>query len=425
MPQDVLSIVIILIAVILFATEKIPLAMTALLTSLTMAILGIISYSDSLSGFGSPTVMMVIGMIIVGKALFETGLAQLIGNSIFTRVGNNEKKFLFAIIIIASVLSGFLSNTATVAMFMPIIASVAAQSKGKITKKNTFMALGFAAVLGGNTTLVGSTPQLVAQGILAQTEGVRTLAFFEIGLAAVPMVLIMIVYFAVFGYNYMKKVFDFPEYEDEDLIKNLEENKTADPKKMFISGAVLVGCVICFVLELWNVGVIAMLGASILILTGCISEKKAYQSVDWSTVVILGAAIGFSKGLAASGGGQLITDAILNLMGGPQASPFLVMAAIVVISVALGNVMSHTATAAMMTPIVLGLAQSIGANPISFVLAAVIGCNLAFATPVGTTPVTMTLVGGYRFKDYTKVGGILTIILTLALIIVIPLVYGL
>ncbi len=207
MPQDVLSIVIILIAVILFATEKIPLAMTALLTSLSMAILGIISYSDSLSGFGSPTVMMVIGMIIVGKALFETGLAQVIGNSLFTRVGSSEKKFLFAIIIIASVLSGFLSNTATVAMFMPIIASVAAQSKGKITKKNTFMALGFAAVLGGNTTLVGSTPQLVAQGILAQTEGVRTLAFFEIGLAAVPMVLIMILYFAVFGYNYYEKSF--------------------------------------------------------------------------------------------------------------------------------------------------------------------------------------------------------------------------
>jgi di/tricarboxylate transporter len=235
----------------------------------------------------------------------------------------------------------------------------------------------------------------------------------------------MIAYFALFGYKYMTKVFDFPEVVDDSLVRDADANVPMDRRKMFISAAVLIGCVICFVLELWNVGVIAMLGAAILILTGCISEKKAYQSVDWSTVVILGAAIGFSKGLDASGGGQLITDAILNIMGGPQASPFLIMAAIVIISVALGNVMSHTATAAMMTPIVIGLAQSVGANPISFVLAAVIGCNLAFATPVGTTPVTMTLIGGYRFKDYTKVGGILTIILTIALIIAIPLFYGL
>jgi di/tricarboxylate transporter len=173
-------------------------------------------------------------------------------------------------------------------------------------------------------------------------------------------------------------------------------------------------------MELWNVGIIALLGAAILIVTGCINERKAYQSVDWSTVVILGAAIGFSKGLEVSGGGQLITNGILSVMGGPSASPMMVMAAIVIISVGLGNIM-----AAMMTPIVIRLAQSIGANPISFVLAAVIGCNLAFATPVGTVPVTMTLIGGYRFKDYTKVGGILTLILTICLIIIIPLVYGL
>jgi anion transporter len=425
MNPAILSITIIGIAVVLFATERIPLAMTALFATLSMSIFGIISYNDSLSGFGSPTVMMVIGMMIIGKALFETGLAQVIGNSLFHHVGNDEKRFLLVIIIVASIFSGFLSNTATVAMFMPIIASVAAQSNGKITKKNTFMALGFAAVLGGNTTIVGSTPQLVAQGILAQTEGLRTIGFFEISLAAVPMVLIMVLYFTFFGYGYMKKIFDFPEVEDTSMVMAAQEHSELSKTKMAISGLVLAGCVACFVMELWNVGIIALLGAAILIVTGCINERKAYQSVDWSTVVILGAAIGFSKGLEVSGGGQLITNGILSVMGGPSASPMMVMAAIVIISVGLGNIMSHTATAAMMTPIVIRLAQSIGANPISFVLAAVIGCNLAFATPVGTVPVTMTLIGGYRFKDYTKVGGILTVILTICLIIIIPLVYGL
>ena len=426
MEQSSIAIIIILSAVILFATEKIPLAMTAILAALAMSFFGIISYTDALIGFGSPTVMMIIGMIIIGNAVFETGLAQVIGDTFLKKVSNNEKKFLVVIIIISAIFSAFMSNTATVALFLPIISTIAAKSKGIITKKNTSMALGFSAVAGGACTVVGSTPQLVAQGILAQTEGVRTMTFFEIGKIGFPLVFVIIIFFVTIGYKLQQKVFDFPEIEDDLIIENGDRKLSKDKKnKMVISGTVLIGCVLAFILELWNVGVIAILGATILIVTRCIDEKKAYKTMDWTTVVIVGGAIGFSKGLDSSGGGRLIADTALNLLGGETATPFGIMVMLTIIAVILGNFMSHTATASMLTPIAIYMAQSVGVDPIVYVITVIISCNNASATPVGTPPITLTLPVGYRFNDYVIVGGALTVLRTIATIILIPIIYGL
>ena len=428
MEQSTLAIIILIAVIISYATEIIPLAMTSILGALLMALLGIIGYSDAFSGFGSDTVMLVIGMVIIGNAQFETGLAQTLGEVIVEKVGNNEKLFLFVIMVLASLFSGFMSNTATVAMLMPIIATAAQKSNGKITKKNTFMALGFAAVAGGNITLVGSTPQLVAQGILLES-GIRGLEFFELARGAVPIVIVILIFFMTFGYSLQKRVFNFEDKVDEKLGMKLEEVSRFDPveyskAKMFLSGGVLILCLIGFIINIWSIGTIALLGAIILICTKCISEKVAFQKMDWSAVVILGGALGFSKGLEASGAGRLIADTVLGWCGGESASIILLFCAIVLVAVLLGNVMSHTATAAMMTPIAIYIAQGMNVDPITFVIGIVIGANLAFATPIGTTPITLTLVAGYRFNDYVKVGGIVTILCYLTLIALAPLLYG-
>lgn len=215
MEQSTIALIILVAIIILYATEIIPLAVTSVLGAIAMAATGIISYSSAISSFGSDTVMLVVGMLIIGNALFETGLVQKIGNAIVKLSGLSEKVMLAAVIVLAAVLSGFISNTATVAMFMPIIATAAMASNGRITKKNTIMALGFASVVGGNLTLVGSTPQLIAQGML-EDYGLQTMEFFTLSKIGIPLILVMLLYYMTIGGAIQNKAFrNFEENYDD------------------------------------------------------------------------------------------------------------------------------------------------------------------------------------------------------------------
>lgn len=135
MATSTIAILITLIVIILFATELIPLPVTAISACLAMGIFGVIPFSDAFSGFGNDVVILVAGAIVIGEALFATGAAQIIGQKLINVLGTNEKTFLAVCIAFTAVLSAFLSNTATVAMMMPIIASASVKSGGKITKK--------------------------------------------------------------------------------------------------------------------------------------------------------------------------------------------------------------------------------------------------------------------------------------------------
>lgn len=164
MDPAITAILIMAAMIILFVIQAIPSAVTAVGASLAMMAVGIISPEDAIISFGSDTVMMVVGVIIIGNAVFETGLAERIGSAIagFEPAAKTERRFLFTILLIVSTLSAFMSNTAAVAMFIPLVSSVSASSNGRIKNKNIFMAMGIASILGGNCTLAGSTPQLIA-----------------------------------------------------------------------------------------------------------------------------------------------------------------------------------------------------------------------------------------------------------------------
>lgn len=425
MEKSTIAIIIIVLAIISFGWEKIPLAVTAMLAALAMALTGIISYGDVSAGFASTVTMMVGGMIVVGDSLFVTGVARVIGAKLVkSKLVNNERLFLFVIILLASLLSAFLSNSAVVAMFLPIIGAVALRSNGKITNKNLVMGMGMAAAMGGAGTMVGSTAQLIGQGILLKTAGARPMGFFELGIVVAPMCVLLALYFATIGYNMQKKTFDFPDPVSP--VAGAEE--AADDVKitwqMVVSSSVMILCILGFIFNVWNVGIIALVGASILMATGCVDFKKAMRNMDWNTLVILSAAQGFAKGLDVSGGGRIIANFILEMAGGKGASAVVLLVVGIVLSVILTNFMSNTAVVAMLAPIFIPLAFALNVSPTTFVLGVVIGSSTALATPIGTPAVTQTLVAGYRWMDYVKIGLPITIILTIYACIFTPIAYG-
>lgn len=442
MNSSTLAIIIMVITIISFVLEKIPLAMTAMAASLAMGILlPEMKLSDVYSGFSSTTVMMVAGMCVVGDSLFKTGMANRIGQAIGrTSLAKDERLFTIIVVICCTIMSAFLSNSGTIAMWMPLIAACAARSNGKIRSKMIIMAAGIACAVGGAGTLVGSTSQQTANAILMGTKGYEAgLGLFAQTKIMIPLCIVMVFYFATVGYSITKKVLkpESPDFDKDNYYAQFDENVDRDaykdiaPWKGKLSVTVLILCIVGFILTgvplfkpYLNVGIVGLIGATILLMTKCMPLKETLASLDWNTLIILGACQGFAKGLDVSGGGKVIADAVLNLFGGQNASAGVLMVAGVIVTVVLTNFMSNTALAAMMTPIYISIASSMGISPVPFVIViGAVATNLACATPVGTPACTQTLPAGYKYMDFVKIGGPLCVILAVLAAILGPILY--
>lgn len=428
MSDITIALIIAVVVLVSYATQWIPITVTAMLSSLVMAFFGIISFEDSIISFGSDALLLVVGAVIMGNALVECGVTQIVGDSILKVkiLAENERLFIATILILCAALSGFLSNSACVAIFMPIAAAVAQASNGKIQKKNVYMGIGIASVAGGMCTMVGSTPQIIANGILMQTEGVDTLGFFGLTKGALVVVAIVIIYFSTFGYKLQKKVFNFEDrVEDVNFESVVASRREIPRRKTITAAAIFLGCIVCFVLEIGSVGTIALLGAFLHIATGCISEKKAFSTMDWTAFFVMGGALGFSKGMNESGAIQMIAEKTVEVFGGPDANPLVLCYALFALAAILTNLMSNAACAAILTPLGIAVALAIGADPRTFTILIILGADISYVTPIASPPVTMTLAGGYRFMDYVKVGGPLALLIIAVVPAIACMIYGL
>jgi len=170
------TIVILTISAILFAIGKIRADIVALCALLSLMILGILTPHEALSGFSNQVVIMMVGLFVVGGAIFQTGLAKIISGKIVSLAGNSELRLFVTLMIVTAIIGAFVSNTGTVALMMPIAVSLAAKSGMKVGR--LLMPLAFASSMGGMLTLIGTPPNLVIQDVLTMA-GFESLSFFS------------------------------------------------------------------------------------------------------------------------------------------------------------------------------------------------------------------------------------------------------
>ena len=427
MEASTIALIIMGAMLVLYITERIPIATTSILACIALAVFGVIPITTAFAGFGNDIVFLIAGMVIVGNALFETGVARVIGEKIMSLVGTNEKVFIVAIILVSVVISLFMNNSATASLMLPIAGAAIAASKGRLKKKNMFLMVGIAVCVGGGITLVGSPPQLIAQAFLEE-HGHETMGFFEIGYFGIPVLILLLVFYLTVGMKLQKKVFDFPEVEDDDK-KAASSGGDAvfeEPKsvvKMCISLGILIFCIVGFIVGLWTMGIVAMVGAVLCVVTGCISQKRVFEKMDWTTVIIMACSFGFAAGLDQSGAGKMIATGMIDVLG-DNLNLWLLCSVLAFVSMILTNFMSSTAAASILVPISAFAAMEAGFDVKAAVMITAVATNIGYATPVSTPPITMTLVGGYRFMDYVKVGGLFNVLAFILIVALIPLVFG-
>lgn len=163
-------------AVVLFATEKLRVDLIALLVLLALALTGLVSPTEAFSGFASPAVITVWAVYIVSQGLFKTGVTDVLGKQIIRVAGTSEPRLIAIIMLTCGTISAFMNNIGATAMLLPAVVSISRQAK--IPLSRLLIPLSFASLLGGNLTLIGTPPNILASDLLNQ-RGVPSFGFFD------------------------------------------------------------------------------------------------------------------------------------------------------------------------------------------------------------------------------------------------------
>ena len=418
MSPAIKCLILLAIVALFFVTELIPLAVTAVGAAIASGLLGLIPAKQVFSGLSNSTVVLFAGMFVVGASMFYTGLAQEIGGVVVKMCGAGENSLMFGLMIVGTVLSAVLSNTGTAACLLPVALGIC--SAAKIPASRQLMPLAFACGWGGIITMVGTPPNIIATGAMS-AAGLEPFGFFEFAWIGVPISIAGMLYMMFLGkYLLPNKQID----ADQDIEQEIEANEV-DRKKQVISGVILGGVVLVMAVGIPGVSLemAAIIGALLCVLTGCLTEKQAYASIDWVTIFLFAGMMPVSAAMDKTGAGKLIAEWTVGLMGG-SPSPLVVTAILFILSCGLTQFMSNTASSALLCPIGLAISQNLGADPKAVLMAIAVAASCAFATPVGTPPNTLVLgPGGYRFMDYVKAGTGLVIVCFVVSLVVIPIVW--
>lgn len=420
MDPAVKCLLLLLVVAVLFITEKIPLAVTSIFAAVACWLLGLVDITEVFIGMSDSTVVLFGGMFIVGAAMFYTGLAQDIGGHIVKLFGTGEIKLMIGIMIIAAIMSAFLSNTGTTACLIPVVIGICKEAHIPVSRE--MMPLAFAAGLGGTITLIGTPPNIIAN-VALKAAGMADLqfSFFEYAWIGVPITVAGILYMIFIGRHLLpdREVTDF---NVDNVEQEFEANETTKTKKI-ICGVIMLGVILAMATSIVPLEIAAVVGALLCVVTGCLSEKQAYASIDWVTIFLFAGMIPMATAMNTSGAGKLIAEYTVNAMGG-NPSPYLITAVLFVLAVVLTQFMSNTASKALLCPVGIALASQVGASPRAVLMAILIASSCAFATPVGTPPNTLVLgPGKYTFMDYVKCGSGLVVVCLIVSVIVIPIVW--
>lgn len=418
MSPAVQCLILLVVVALLFITELIPLAATATAGAIACGLLGFIPANTVFSGLSNSTVVLFAGMFIVGAAMFYTGLAQKIGNTVVHFCGSGENSLMFGLMLVGTLLSSILSNTGTAACLLPVALGICAAAK--IPASRQLMPLAFACGWGGIITMVGTPPNIIATGALT-AAGLEGFSFFEFAWIGIPVSIAGMLYMMFIGKYLLPKA----ELDADQEIEQEVEATTTSSSKQIISGLILVCVVVVMALDIKGVTLemAAVIGAIVCVLTGCLTEKQAYASIDWVTIFLFAGMMPVSTAMEKTGAGKLIAEWTVDMMGG-SPSPLIVTAVLFILSCSLTQFMSNTAAAALLCPIGIAISKELGADPKAVLMAIAVAASCAFASPVGTPPNTLVLgPGGYKFIDYVKAGVGLVIVSFVVSLVVIPIVW--
>jgi sodium-dependent dicarboxylate transporter 2/3/5 len=391
----------------MWATEALPLHVTALLGTVLAILFVPIGTTEAFAPYFSPVVVLLLGGLALARAMEKHGLDRKMASWMLSRFGNEPRMFLLGLMVATAFLSFWISNTATAAIMLPIAISVLAASgaakKGSSYAKATVIAVGFAATIGGMATLVGTPPNAIAVANLAERS--ITVSFFDWAYHGLPFVALLI----PLAWLVITSIHR-PEIKK---VKMEQEKKMGGNS----AGVLAIGALTAL---LWMTSsyhgipdaVVSVLALVALYVAGLL-DRNDIARMDWAILLLVGGSLGLAYGIGVSGLSGYMASALASIVSGQGEIVLLVGVALFTIVVT--SFMSNTSTAALVVPIVA--AMPLGGSVRELVILAGMASSLNFLTPAGTPPSAMAYSSGYiTVWDMVKPGVVITIIAVLLLV---------
>lgn len=409
--EAIIAVTIFVVAIVLLIWRPISPILIGAMIPTSLALFGVLDADVAFADFANSVVIFFMSLLVVGRAIFKTGLADYIGGKIIGLTGKSETGTLFGTNIVASGLSAFLNDTGTTASLMTIVSTVA--EKANISKSKLLMSLAFFSSIGGTITLIGTTPHIVASGLLSDF-GYREFGFFEFAWIGIPVLIVGMIYILTLG----KKLLPDIELEDE----YVGEETSKQPAKMLLVAIIFIGIIISMASGVIPMHVAAAAGAILVVLTKCITIEEAVSSFSVPTLFLVAGIFPLSTALVETGATEYLVNWIspyfINL------SPVFIIMAVTFFVILITQFLMNTSLTAIMVPVGILVAEAANIDPAGVVMAIAIAASIALATPFGTGPNLLVWeVGGYQVKDYFKVGFPLTLILGIVITIACSIIY--
>lgn len=430
-------------------TEPVPIPVSALLGPVLATLLGIVSPNQAFAPFANPLIFLFMGSFMLATAMMSHGLDKRFAYAILSMrwVGSSPSRILLALGLVTALCSGWVSNTATAAMMMPIAMGLllaikdmhAAAGKeldlGRYKYATGLMLMaGYASSVGGVLTPVGTPPNLIMIGLLEQLGGVKVSFFQWMVWGSVAMVAYFLIVFGV-----IKKMFP----SDVDHIEGAEELIREQRAKLGPWKAGEINAVVAFAVAviLWvlpgflalafgaghpilgtynkylSEAVVAMVAGLLLFLLPTdwgrrqftLTWPEAVKGIDWGTLVLFGGGLSLGSMMYATGLSQWIGELIVATTG--AHSQLAVVTTFAVFSLLMSELTSHTAATNMVGPLGITVALSAGLNPVPVAVAIALASSLGFMLPVSTPPNAIVYASGLiPITKMIKAGFILDVI---------------
>lgn len=401
---------------ILWLTEALPLSITALLVPLCASLTGIFGLSEALSKFAAPIIFLFLAGFTLAAALKKQGIDQMMAHHVIVLAKGHLFPAVLLLFLLTAVLSMWMSNTATVAVMLPLALGLIQQTGENPDKKMylfTLLGLAYSASLGGIATLVGSPPN----AIVALEMNLDFYQWLTYGLPASIILFptVIIVLWLMIRPNLSHHF----EYESPTF--------TMDSKKIltiaiFIATALMwifskplsamLGGIAKFdiLVALFS---IALVGAS-----RVLEWKDIEQQADWGVLILFGGGITLSAVLKFTGVSDFIAGGISEVLLGTSA--WLVIGAIALFVVFLTELSSNTASAAVLIPIFVPVASSLGVEPIAMAMTVGVAASCAFMLPVATPPNAIVFASGHiELKEMIRKGLVLNVLCVFLLLLIV------
>lgn len=399
---------------ILWLTEALHVTITALLVPLLAIALDLVTTKEALVAFADPNIFLFFGGFALATALHQQNIDRMIANKIMALARGRLFIAVMYLFTITAFLSMWMSNTATAAMMLPLAMGILSQMD-KESEHNTYvfvlLGIAYSASIGGMGTLVGSPPNNIVATQLKLTFSDWLSYGLPIMIILMPLMIgtLYIVFRPKLNLNFNQN-FEKIEFNSQRVIA----------LAIFVLIAVCwifsskINPILSSLLGLEKKiasfdSVIALFAAVVICSTGIASWKQLQSSTDWGVLMLFGGGLTLSTVLKDSGASRILADGIVFLIEGGHF--YLIGLLVAAFIIFLTEFTSNTASAALLVPIFISIAQSLGMPELGLALIIGLGASCAFMLPVATPPNAIVFgTGEVRQKEMIRAGILLNII---------------